>query len=29
VPFSTLGNWNLGLGFALIIAGVVLSTKWR
>ncbi|HXA61871.1 MAG TPA: cell division protein CrgA [Streptosporangiaceae bacterium] len=29
VPFSTLGNWNLGLGFGLIIAGVVLSTKWR
>ncbi len=24
-----LGNWNLGIGFALIIVGVVLSTKWR
>lgn len=26
---SDLGNWNLGIGFALIILGVVLSTKWR
>ncbi|ROO90682.1 uncharacterized protein UPF0233 [Actinocorallia herbida] len=26
---SDLGNWNLGIGFALIIVGVVLSTKWR
>ena len=30
VPMLTsLGNWNLLIGFALIIAGVVLSTKWR
>lgn len=30
VPLLTsLGNWNLLIGFALIIAGVVLSTKWR
>ena len=28
-PWNTLGNWNLGIGFALIIFGVVLSTKWR
>ncbi|HEU5157386.1 MAG TPA: cell division protein CrgA [Streptosporangiaceae bacterium] len=26
---TTLGNWNLLIGFALIIVGVVLSTKWR
>ncbi len=26
---SDLGNWNLGIGFALIIFGVILSTKWR
>lgn len=26
---ADLGNWNLGIGFALIIVGVVLSTKWR
>jgi hypothetical protein len=26
---TTLGNWNLLIGFSLIIAGVVLSTKWR
>jgi hypothetical protein len=28
-PFDTLGNWNLGIGFTLIIAGVILSTRWR
>jgi hypothetical protein len=28
-PWGTLGAWNLGIGFALIIAGVALSTKWR
>jgi hypothetical protein len=28
-PFDSLSNWNLGIGFALIIAGVVLSTRWR
>ncbi len=26
---GALGNWNLLIGFALIIFGVVLSTKWR
>jgi len=26
---STLGNWNLLLGFAFIIGGVALSTRWR
>ncbi|WP_055480918.1 cell division protein CrgA [Sphaerimonospora mesophila] len=25
----TLQNWNLLVGFGLIIVGVVLSTKWR
>lgn len=30
VPVMTdLGNWNLGVGFGLIILGVVLSTRWR
>ncbi|GGK92601.1 cell division protein CrgA [Sphaerisporangium melleum] len=24
-----LGNWNLLVGFVLIIFGVVLSTRWR
>ncbi|MDF5752974.1 cell division protein CrgA [Spongiactinospora sp. TRM90649] len=29
-PFiSTLGNWNLLIGFVFIIFGVVLSTRWR
>jgi hypothetical protein len=26
---SVLGAWNLVLGFAFIIAGVVLSTQWH
>jgi hypothetical protein len=29
LPASSLGAWNLAVGFALIIAGVGLSTKWR
>jgi hypothetical protein len=24
-----LGDWNLVVGFAFIIGGVILSTKWR
>jgi hypothetical protein len=29
-PFiDDLGNWNLAIGFAFIIFGVVLSTRWR
>ncbi len=26
---STLGGWNLVCGFGLIVAGVVLATKWH
>ena len=26
---SALGNWNLAVGFGLIIAGFALSTQWR
>jgi Cell division protein CrgA len=26
---SAIGDWNLVVGFAFIIAGVGLSTKWR
>jgi hypothetical protein len=26
---STLGNWNMLVGFGLIMVGFVLSTKWR
>lgn len=25
----TLGNWNLVVGFGLIIAGFITSTQWR
>ncbi len=26
---SALGGWNLVCGFTLIVAGVVLATRWR
>ena len=26
---SVLGGWNLVCGFALIVAGVVLATRWH
>ncbi len=26
---SALGEWNLVCGFVLIVAGVVLATRWR
>lgn len=26
---STLSNWNLLIGFGVIVIGVVLSTRWR
>lgn len=29
IPVSAMGDWNLVVGFALIIGGVGLSTKWR
>ena len=29
LPIKALQAWNLLVGFALIIAGVALSTRWR
>jgi len=29
VVLRTLGGWNLVCGFLLIVAGVVLATRWR
>lgn len=26
---SALGPWNMAVGFALIVAGIGLSTRWR
>lgn len=28
-PIPGIGLWNMGVGFALIVVGFVLSTKWR
>ncbi len=29
LPIPAIGAWNLAAGFAFIISGVALSTKWR
>jgi len=26
---AALGAWNMAIGFALIVAGIALSTRWR
>ena len=28
-PIATLGNWNLGVGAGLLIAGFLMTTNWR
>ena len=29
LPVSSISQWNLVVGFGLIVAGVMLATKWR
>jgi hypothetical protein len=29
LPIPALGNWNLVVGFVLIIAGFALTTRWK
>jgi hypothetical protein len=29
LPISAIDQWNLVIGFALIVAGVMLATRWR
>lgn len=29
LPVSALQNWNLVVGFALIVVGTMLATRWR
>ncbi|HSZ46945.1 MAG TPA: cell division protein CrgA [Streptosporangiaceae bacterium] len=29
LPIGPLGAWNLVVGFAFLVGGVVLSTKWH
>ncbi|HEX9066121.1 MAG TPA: cell division protein CrgA [Streptosporangiaceae bacterium] len=29
LPISALNQWNLVIGFALIVGGVMLATRWR
>lgn len=28
-PVPALGNWNLGIGFGLIMAGFLMTTNWK
>jgi uncharacterized membrane protein len=28
-PIEAIGNWNMAVGFGLIIFGFLLSTRWR
>lgn len=28
-PVPQIGNWNLGVGFALIMAGFIMTMRWR
>ena len=28
-PFAGLGSWNFAVGFALIIAGLLMTMRWR
>jgi len=29
LPVESINQWNLVVGFALIVAGVMLATRWR
>jgi cell division protein CrgA len=29
LPIGAIGVWNLAIGFALIVTGLVLATRWR
>ena len=28
-PIESLGRWNLGVGFGLLVAGFAMTTRWR
>jgi hypothetical protein len=28
-PVASLGRWNLGIGFALMLGGFGMTTRWR
>lgn len=29
LPIPGIGNWNLGIGFAIIMAGFIMTMRWR
>jgi hypothetical protein len=28
-PIPAIGRWNLGVGFSLMLAGFLMTTRWR
>ena len=28
-PISSIGRWNLGIGFGLMLSGFAMTTRWR
>ena len=28
-PIPNIGNWNIGIGFAIALAGFMMTTRWR
>ena len=28
-PIESLGRWNLGVGFGLMLTGFAMTTRWR
>jgi uncharacterized membrane protein len=28
-PVASLGMWNLGVGFGMVILGFIIATRWR
>ncbi len=28
-PIPGIGNWNLGIGFALVFVGFIMTMRWR
>lgn len=29
IPVPGIGNWNLGIGFSLVLAGFLMTMRWR
>ncbi|MEO6531181.1 MAG: cell division protein CrgA [Specibacter sp.] len=29
LPIPNIGNWNIGIGFGIALAGFMMTTRWR